>query len=75
MIMTCWNKSYSHKIGTERPENAVIRGVYTGSDPKLQDKTAYIARCEGGWVVQVDDRASDFAYGWWKFPYEDWTEQ
>ncbi len=62
----------THEVGPERPENKIIHGLYVGSDSKLQGKTACVAVCQGGWVVQVDDRASDFAFGWWKFPFEDW---
>lgn len=62
----------THEVGPERPENPIIHGLYTGDDIKLQGKTALLARCQDGWVVQVDDRASDFAFGWWKFPFEDW---
>jgi len=70
----------THEVGPERPESAILRGLYIGPVTNiyqrihLQDKTALISRCEGGWVVQVNDRASDFAFGWWKFPYEDWKQ-
>lgn len=64
----------THKIGPERPTGAILRGSYIGSDPKLQNKTAYISRCKSGWVIQVDDRTNNFAFGWWKFPFEDWKQ-
>jgi hypothetical protein len=66
--MTPWQE-----IGPRRPESTILRGVYTGSDPKLIGKTACISRCEDGWVVQVNSLTSAYAYGWWKFPFEDWT--
>jgi len=71
-VMTIMRKT--HEIGPERPESAILHGLYIGSDAKLRGKAACISRCEGGWVVQVDDLASDFAVGWWKFPFEDWEQ-
>jgi len=64
----------THEIGPGRPTSAIVRGIYTGSDPKLEGETAHISRCQDGWQVQVDNKASDFAFGWWFFPASEWGE-
>jgi hypothetical protein len=76
VLHTYWEtRGEPGRIGPKRPESVILRGIYTGSRPELRGKTALISRCEGGWVVQVDDLTSDFCYGWWKFPHEDWSEK
>lgn len=60
------------KVGPYHPTNALERGVYTGANPDLKGETAIISRCQSGWYVQVDNRASGLAFGWWWFALEDW---
>ena len=66
-----------YEVGLGVPKRKVQRGIYTGSDPLLSGKTAYIVRenksiLEHGWLVQTDDVNTGFGYGWWWFPLSDW---
>ncbi len=61
-----------YEVGPERPESKIIRGSYTGDDTEMRGETAYMARCEGGWVIQADNILTTFGYGWWKFSFEEW---
>ncbi len=60
------------KVGPERPVGDFQRGVYIGERPELRHKTAIIVRCQDGWNIQADDRATGFGLGWWRFGFEDW---
>ncbi len=80
---------YETQVGAERPKAELVKGRYTGSEIHLLGHTALISEAprgfalrgdlvvwrEDGWLVQVDDHSSLYAFGWWWFALAEWEPQ